>query len=272
MFWTWRARRRAALQQRQADREAQEQLAEQHRVQRVVDDLAQRYRADEAREREEAEEADRMRRERARGILQRAVEQLKAGDHRRAWLTLRESSGSCAAEVDTYCADLMADKGLRATAIDLNTRIQWSRNREEVYLANAAHDDALASETIIDFEELDRALSDQDETLGRPREIGCIYSIRMPDGQTYIGQTAREANLRWEEHRREARAGDSKPKSLALRYWMAQGRESDIQWKIEETVRGWGQEDLDQAERRWMRMATLNVMHASRAATLYPNA
>ena len=74
------------------------------------------------------------------------------------------------------------------------------------------------------------------------------------------------------EHRREAVAGDAKPKSRALRYWMRQGRESDIQWRVEEMVRGWEQKDLDQAERRWMRMATLNVMNASRAATLYPDA
>lgn len=128
----------------------------------------------------------------------------------------------------------------------------------------------LSSAGLIDFEDLDRKLAQSSNASNRPVVVGIIYSITMPDGEVYVGKTVRDAEARWAEHRQEAKSGDRKPKSLALRYWCAQGRDKDIRWRIEETVMGWSDDDLANAERRWMRMGTLNVMDAVRAATLYP--
>lgn len=274
-----------------AEDENRDQDAEEARVQAIRDDLDRRYREEEEREqaeraeraarhreeeeRERAEQAARQQALRKRGekIIRIALRKLLDGDHRGAWRTLKltRSKPKASSPDDLFYPAILSDDALLLTAIELEDRIDWSLEREVSEQDRIARSATLQSANLIDFDELELQLAPSALPSNRPIEVGVIYSITMPDGEVYIGKTTRDVETRWSEHLREAEAGDRKPKSLALRYWQEQGRSHDIRWALEETVLGWSEEDLSNAEKRWMRMGTLNVMDAVRVATLYPN-
>lgn len=252
-------------------------VTEEARRQAVIDDLARRYEEDERRELAEAEARRLHLVEQGRRRIHAARESLLDGDHRAAWLALhdpradRQSNLAAAEVVPDFCLEIRSDDTLHATAIELALRIDWSGDLERERASERRHIKLVEQAGLVDFGELDRRLCAPGTADNRPTVVGVIYSITMPDGEVYVGRTVRAVECRWAEHRREALSGDRKPKSRALRYWVAQGRDADVQWRVEERVLGWDDQDLAAAERRWMRMATLNVMDASRAATLYPD-
>jgi hypothetical protein len=267
----------AELDRRDAERAKRSAAERSARLQREAAEAAEET----ARLESVAHERVRQLQEPGKMIIQSALDLLLRGDHRRAWQALYSDVPSDDTVEGRLWQRLNADRlpfgeaigtdpAMASTAVELSRRIDWSREREIAERQREIHGERLRSAGLIDFDQLDRALASNGGAGRRPALVGVIYSITMPDGEVYVGKTARDPEVRWEEHLREADAGDMKPKSLALRYWSAQGRAHDVRWRVEERVMGWGEEDLDCAEKRWMRMGTLNVMDALRAATIYP--
>jgi hypothetical protein len=267
-----------------ADRRAIDEAA---RLQTVIAGIRERRGVAEAEElaiREQAMEAKRAQvmAIRSEGIkhLRASEASLRAGDHRLAWQLLHrdcewffvdEAPPRGVLKGSEFWPVIEADPEVRNTAMLLEQRIQWSFKHEQEQAAREARGSDLASDPLIDFESLDAHITQSSRERDRPRVVGIIYTITMPDGEVYVGKTTRKDTTRWSEHAREAAAGDRKPKSLAIRYWTHQERAGDIRWKVEESVLGWSEQDLAAAERRWMRIGTLNVMDAKRAATKYPS-
>lgn len=282
MLWSWWRRRDfradsslddAALVE--ADDRARQ---EEQRLQSVVAGIRERREAAESLARAARAEADLAVRSRGVEHLRAAEASLRAGDHRRAWQDLHrnvthflmdDAPPDVALKGPNFWPEIEANAEVLETAKRLEQRIQWHYRLEQAEVAREARDDS-ATDPIIDFDSLDAHIAQSTPDRGRPRVVGIIYTITLPDGEVYVGKTTRDAQVRWDEHAREAAAGDEKPKSLAIRYWMRQGRAGDIRWRVEESVLGWSDEDLAAAEKRWMRIGTLNVMDATRAATKYP--
>lgn len=250
-------------------------------MQAIRDRLDEKYRTDEIQQVALLRSQEQTWRARGEELIRSSLESLLAGEQRAAWQALHITGDADKAaalalpwgfnQLGLYCAAIQWDEALRTTADELAARIHWSCEAEEAEHERARRANTLQTASLVDFEDLDRQLAQTSALDNRPTPVGVIYSITMPDGEVYVGKTTRSVETRWREHRGEAEAGDGKPKSRALRYWCAQGRERDIRWNLEETVLGWSEDDLANAEKRWMRMGTLNVMDATRVATLYPD-